>query len=40
LHPEVAKAERRECVTDRVGRKRLRAAQLDDDPAAKIDAQV
>ena len=40
LHPEVAKAQWCKGLADRVGRKRMGAAQFDHDPAAKIDAEI
>jgi len=40
LHPEVAEAERRKGLADRVGLKRMGPAQLDHDTAAKIDPEI
>ena len=40
LYSQVAKTERRKSFPDRIGRQRLRAAQLDHDPAMEIDPKV
>ena len=40
MHSQIAEAERGKGFTDRIGLKRMRAAQLDHDTAAEIDPEI